>query len=1136
MPLQLWLGGSGSGKSHRLYETIIKEAGEHTDINYYVLVPEQFTLQTQRDIVMQHPDGGIINIDVLSFNRLAYRIFEEVGFKENSGIVIDDMGKNLILRHLAGEYEKELKVIGGNLKKLGYITEVKSVISEFMQYGVNDEKIARLRSMAELNNRHYLCDMLDDIKVLYDAFKDYIKDKYLATEELLSRASTAMSESNKLKNSVVVLDGFTGFTPVQYEFIESLMRLCKDIHVTVLSDRDRGMDIPYDENDLFFLSYKTVRELKHLAEQNHFRVNKDIIITDDIPIRYRLTDKTPNMLVHLEKNIFRQNDQLNNMCNDCEAADIRILSATNPLEEMSYVAVMIDDLVRNKGMRYKDIAIVSGELDTYMHSADRIFKRYNIPYFIDKKQPILLNPFIEYMRSVMRVLSENYSFDAMFSYLKSSLPGIDPDSVNRLENYCLAKGIKGKKKWNNKFIKHADDIDEEGLIELNRIREEVIAPFALFDGCSDVKSYCEALYHVITQHNIQQKLKNRSDEFEKSGNMLLSKEYIMLYPKIMDLLDKLVELLGDEKMAIDEFYELLNAGFDELRIGIIPCNTDYVQVGDLTRSRFRDIKALFFVGVNEGIVPASSASGGIISDIDREFFSEKGSGVELAPTSRMQAYTQRLYLYMVMTKPTEKLYISYSRVGEDGKAIAPSYLIKEIKSMYSDIMITDYSELSVKERVCNEGTGLNELAYNMQDFIKKMEKNPENTSNEGLELFEFFAQNEKYQKELKNLIESAFVSPKDQLTDSVTSKIAHVIYGETIYGSVTRLEKYAKCSYEHFLKYGLRLRQREEFKFDISDMGSVFHKVLERFATLLNESGKTWASISEEEACRLTIDAVQTVTNQESALYDSFRTSYMVKRIERIMLRSVSTLRNHVIKGDFIPSKFEYEFSESSDLSAINFRLNNGERLRLNGRIDRMDLLEDNDRILVKIIDYKSGNKDIDLAAVYRGEQLQLVVYMNAAVETLKKQYPDKEIVPAGILYYHLTDPIIDAQIGEEDDVIRERIRNQLCMTGLVNDDKEIIEHMDNDYTGKSSSIVPLKAASKASKDDFKVISDYVNKTITDMGNEMLSGKIKATPGNCKYCEFSSVCKMTDADGEIKTTIKPELALELMREEVNGIH
>lgn len=1131
MPLQLWLGGSGSGKSHRLYETIIKEARENMDVNYFVLVPEQFTLQTQRDIVMLHPDEGIINIDVLSFNRLSYRIFEEVGFGDNNGIVIDDMGKNLIIRHLAGEHKDDLKVIAGNLKRLGYITEVKSIISEFMQYGVDNEKIAKLREISESNNRHLLCDKLDDIKILYDAFREYIKEKYTTTEELLSRASHAVCESSMLKNSVIVLDGYTGFTPVQYSFIEALMKVCKDIHVTILADGPCGAGRPYDENDLFFLSDKTVRELKHITEQNKYAINEDIVISDDIPIRYRQGDSSPNMLIHLEKNIFRQKNKLNNICDDCESADVRILSALNPLEEMSYVAVLIDNLVRNEGYRYSDIAIVTGALDTYMHAADRVFPKYNIRYFIDRKQPILLNPFIEYMRSLMRVIIENYSFDAMFSYLKSSLTGIDMDSVIKLENYCLAVGIKGRKRWNERFIRHTSDIDEEELLHLNEIREKIVEPFSLFDDCKTTRDYCTALHGMLITHDIQRQLRDRSISFENENEDVLAKEYKTIYASVIGLFDKLVELLGDEEISVEEFYELLNAGFSELKIGIVPKTTDYVQIGDLTRSRFRDIKALFFVGVNEGIIPMSNSVGGLLSDIDREFFCEKGSDVDLAPTSRMQSYTQRLYLYMALTKPREKLYISYCGVGDDGNAVSPSYLIGEIKGMYKDIIMTDYSSLSMAQRVCTEENGLTELAGGLQDYAKKMAKSEDCVTDTEHELFEYFAQKEQYYKTIITLVNTAFDGNQYKLTNSVTSKIAHVIYGETIQGSITRLEMYAKCAYEHFLKYGLKLKEREEFSFTQKEMGTVLHNVLEIFSKSLIESGQTWATISDDDAIRLTLDAVQTVTNNQSAIYDTYRTTYMVKRIERIMIKSVLTLKEHVIKGDFVPSRFELEFVKARE-----------DLIKLSGRIDRMDVYKDDNRIYVKVIDFKSGDKDIDLAAIYRGEQLQLVVYMNAAVDSLSEQNPDCTVIPAGILYYHLDDPLVDSEIGEDDETIKGKINLALAMKGLINSDEDIFRHMDNDITGKSN-VIPVSInkngslganSSVVSGNDFKIISDYVNSVILDMGQEILDGNIEAKPGNCKYCEYASICKLSGTEGVKPEKLTDDEAITRMREKLEN--
>ena len=1125
MALKLWLGNAGSGKSHQLFEEVIREAQQHKDLNYLVIVPEQFTLQTQRDLVMMHPDGGILNIDVLSFKRLSYRVFEEVGFAKSPGLLIDDMGKNLILRHLATEQEKNLKVIGRNLKKLGYITEVKSIISEFMQYGVNEDAIMEMIEVSRKNNRRLLADKLEDILTIYKAFRTYIEEKYTTSEELLIRVSTVLADSEKLSRSVVVLDGFTGFTPVQYDLISALLQKCVDVHVTVLIDTGADMNAPYDEQELFFLSQKTIRELKHIAEECKVPVEPDHIIRDEIPYRFRFA--SPEMLIHLEKHLFREKS----MPFDKIACDIEILTAPNPLDEMSFVAGRIEELVRTGKYRYKDIAIVTGDPDTYMHAADRVLTRYLIPFFVDRKQPVLQNPFVEYLRAIMRILTENYSHEGMFAYLKSSLPDIPEADVDLLENYCIACGIRGRKRWHTRFTRCPSFLSEEELQHLEEVRAKVIAPFSAFDKVKTVRDYAGALYKMLKNCNAQQKMADREAEFQKAGQDAKAKEYAQIYAFVITLLDKLVELLGDEEMGADEFHELLDAGFGELRVGIIPAKTDYVQIGDLTRSRFRKIKALFFVGVNEGVIPKNASSGGILSDMDREFFQNCGLHVELAPSVRMQAYTQRLYLYMAMTKPMEHLYLSYAGVSAGGTSMQPSYLIGEIENMFPKIQKESYAQLGTLEKVYTDETAFTELAAHMQGLIHGK------SAPEDVELLKYFIQNEQFKNRLQSMIKSAFQSGTGRLTDSVGAEIAHVIYGKEIRGSVTRLEMYAKCAYEHFLRYGLDLKEREEFSFEARDMGSVFHNALEVFAGLLQDANVSWTDLSDADADRLCEQAVQQTVVSYDAVYATFRSTYMVERINRILKKTVKVLRAQIKAGDFVPKYFELGFSEADNLSALQFELSEQEKMRFRGRIDRVDLYEDEDHVYVKIIDYKSGRQQFDLAAIYRGEQLQLVVYMNAALELEARHHPQKEVVPAGILYYHLDDPLVDAAPAESEESIKDKIFKELKMQGLVNADREIFSKMDRDFSG-TSAIIPVSLnkdgqtgaySSIATNEEFHVISDYVNRLVLDMGREMLDGKITPSPGHCDYCVYAGVCGMSHLRPERAQSGTKEEILEKMR-------
>ncbi|MFT3982319.1 MAG: PD-(D/E)XK nuclease family protein [Lachnospiraceae bacterium] len=1145
MALQLWMGNSGSGKSYQLYQHVIKEAGKHPELTYLVVVPEQFTLQTQHDLVMLHPRHGILNIDVLSFARLAYRVFEEVGFANASGILIDDMGKSLILRHLAGQYEDRLPILGNNLKKLGYINEIKSVISEFMQYGIGDREITLLEEKTSASGKTMLNRKLKDIRMLYDAFRSYTDEKYTTSEELLERVSSVLPDSAKIKKSVLVFDGFTGFTPVQYKLLAALLQNSVDVYVTVLLDT-AGKGNPYEiegEQELFYLSKKTVRELTRIVGTLKIEKKPDYVIDDPVPARYRFANKTGSvntgMLVHLERSLFRP-DALP-FDSDKVTDEIIIFTGATPEEEMKRTAIKIQELIRRKDYRYQDIAVVTGDIDTYLHCAERIFKQYEIPYFVDKTQPILLNPFIEYLRAVVSVLADDYSYEGMFRYLKSSLTDFDREEIDRLENYVLACGIKGRRQWKQRFVRRTAAMETEELRALEEFRNKITSDFEIFDTADKtVRSLADAFYRFIFRGRMQDKLTAYETRLKDSGELARAKEFAQVYKQVMDLLDKLVELLGGEEMTIREFGGLLDAGFDEIRIGVIPGGTDYVQLGDITRTRLRKIKALFFVGVNDGIIPMSSGAGGIISDMDREFLMDLAEGITLAPSARMQAYTQRLYLYMVMTKPEEKLFLSYAKLSEDGKSIRPSYLIQTVCTMFPALSILQ-TEGGLLSRIWNENAGFMELTEGLQPYIIRGKSAQDKAYGE---LFEWYAGDPDYKKQLQKLIDSAFSMGVYRRRDAIGRAAAGVLYGKELTGSVTRLESYARCAYQHFLTYGLSLKERELFSFEAKDMGMVFHDALQTYAGLLKESGDTWFSVSAEKSAQLIDEAVSRciAAGDYAAVYSSFRTTYMVERMKRITARTVGVLTSQIKKGSFLPESFELAFSSENDYRSLNMKLSENEILHLRGRIDRMDLYEDDTRVYVKIIDYKSGSQSFDLSAVYSGLQLQLVVYLNAAMEMQERRQEkegQKTVIPAGILYYHIDDPIIESGRDNTPEEINRQIASKLAMKGLVNSGGEIIRLMDREFE-KTSDVIPVSLlksgelsarSSVASTEEFQTISDYVTWKMGEMGTEIINGNIQAKPQNdaCVYCQYRTVCHYA---AEIEDREETEQIGQLTKEEL----
>lgn len=1125
MSLRFCFGPSGSGKSHRIYEEIMQRAAEEPGRNFLIIVPDQFTMQTQKDLVMRSDRDGILNIDVLSFDRLSHRILEEVGTKEMP--VLDDTGKSLVLQKVAADLKEQLPAMGSLLHKQGYIHEVKSAISEFMQYGISTQDMDKLITSAQ--KRGALAMKLKDLKTLYRGFQDYIRDHFITTEETLDVLRRSLSKSKILKGSVVVFDGFTGFTPIQNRLIQELMRVCAETIVTVtigVGEDPYKMD---GEQKLFHLSKKTVADLEKLAAEAEVERGEDLFVKGG-PNRFA---KAP-ALHYLEQNLFRY--QYEPYAG--EQQEIHMFEALSPREEVHQTALYIRHLIREQGMTYRDIAVVIGDLEGYASYVETEFGQLEIPCFLDRTRGIVLNPMIEYIKSALQLYIKDFSYDTVFHFLRSGMADISREEIDELENYVIRTGARGYRTYSRLFTRRTEELqgnaegseqaEEKTMERLNRIRQQFMDAVEILHMGSQEKAgdYVSHLYDFLEQNQVQQKLLNYQQQFEKEGDLSRAREYAQIYRLVMDLLDQVYELLGEEEISRQEFADILEAGFGEITVGTIPQNVDRIVVGDMERTRLKQVKVLFFLGVNDGSIPKNASKGGIISDMDREFLIE--SGTEMAPSPRQQMYIQRLYLYLNMTKPSEQLYLSYAKVNSEGKGIRPSYLIDTVRKLFPAMSVEYPQNRSRLEQIEGRQEGARYLAEELREYVEGTLPEEERQ--------DFYLMYRAYEADAAGrdlLTRAAFRRYRES---GLSRIVARALYGQQLENSVSRLETYAACACRHFLQYGLSLQEREEFGFEASDMGTVYHAVLENFAGKLAESNLTWWDFTEDFAAKAVKESVEAyaATYGETVLYSSARNEYAITRMSRILTRTVLTLQKHLKQGSFQPDDYELSFRFAEDLDSIHVDLSEDEKMHLQGRIDRIDVSEDAEHVYVKVIDYKSGNRKFDLAALYYGLQLQLVVYMNAAMEMESRKHPDKEIVPAALLYYHIDDPTIETPVELTDEQINEQILAKLRMNGVVNSDPEVVERLDR-YMQDKSVVIPVEKkkdgsfsarSSVLSREEMQLISSYVDAKIRSIGREILDGKIAANPyekGNeeaCTYCAYKKVCGF---DGSIPGYEKRQL-------------
>lgn len=1128
MALQLILGGSGYGKSQFMYEQVIRASIENPDLNYIIIVPEQYTMQVQKKIVSMHPKGGMLNVDVVSFGRLAYRVFDALNMPKM--LILEDIGKSMVLRKVMSAMASELTVLKGNVRKQGFVGEMKSAVSELLQYHVTPGQLLELSE--ELSSQPMLSGKLHDIGCIFEAFQKEIEDRYMTAEELLDRFTAVVPDSEFLKNSYIYLDEFTGFTPSQYKLLGALLKQVRDVQISITVDvRDNFYETgaPFK---LFYLTRETIHRLERLCMTEHIERSEDIVLKDGVRF------KNSRALAFMERHIYRNQK---GSVYDAPTDDIHLLPAMNPAAELRAMTHRMKKLLRD-GVRFREMAVITGDLSVYGHMIEREMAQAEIPYFIDSRKSVLENCLVEFVRALLEVVSDDFKYESVFRYLKTAMTDILDLDIDRLENYILATGIRGAKQWMKPFERRYKGMSEGEIELINETRHQVMewllpVKSAIDSSDGTAGSYAGILMDFLKTHDFEKRIDAMCERFEADGALALAKEYSQIYGAVTDILEKLMSVFGSEPMSLKEFSDILDAGFGEAKVGIIPPGLDQVIVGDLRRTRLDGIRVMFFVGVNDGIVPSALKEGGLINDMDKELLAQKS--VELSPTAKQDACTDRFYIYTVLTKASQALYVSFSNVDAHGKPMRPSSLISKLTAMFPSLGLSpddagkeDSLELyDRREMIMALTDGFGSCRQGHADRL-------------WLQLYLWLRSRDA--RYVQRLCGAAFLSHED---DRLSDRAVRALYGHTLENSVTTLEKYASCAYAHFLMYGLKLKERAEYRIEAPDLGILFHSALELFSKRLAGSEYTWHTAPDDFRERLAGECVEAVAanSRNAILLDNYRNKFLIYRLVRMVRRTVWALQKQLQKGSFEPKDYELRFDRDGS-GTVDIALSDDEVLHLKGTIDRLDTCEDDENIYVKVVDYKSGSKKFDLVALYYGLQLQLVVYMDAAMD-MKRQESKKQIIPAGILYYHIDDPLVSAVSTQEAEDVTEALLKALKMNGLVNENMSIIRMMDGSFD-KESDVIPValnkdgtlsKKSATASTEKFGRLFDFTAQTVRRIGRDILDGRIDVRPykrgskGNaCTYCAYKPVCGFDETVDGYSFRQLAELSAQAVWHEICG--
>lgn len=1111
MAIQFILGASGTGKTTYIYKQMIAVTREEGHAPVIFMLPEQSNMAAEKDMVTIHPKGGTMDISILSFTRLAFKVFDELSVHTND--ILDDYGKSMLIMKLLKEHEKELSYYSTMLGKQGFVDEVKSILSEFYQYQITEEVL--LQVLGSLNPEKSLYHKLSDLKLLLHAFNEAMQGSYMVTEQILTLLKEVAHDSRLLAGAEIYFDGYTGFTPVQYGVIEELMKLGCNLYFSFTMDEDLFGENGYSEHGLFALGKQSVDRLCKLALDNN------IAVLPHVGLRENFRMKGNGGLLHLERQLFRF--PVNALDRSCE--ELQILAAKNAEEEAVFIARRIQDYVMKEGYRYSDFAVITGDLQKESEIWKQAMEMQKVPYFLDYSEPMSHNPIVEVIGLLLEIFRSDFSYESVFALLKTGFFDMEKEQIYELENFVIKYGIKGRKWWGTPLKGGV-----KGFHGINAARGKVMdilepVASALCEKRAFAKEYIRGVYDFMSTNEVPKKLYAKSLALEEEGKLREAKAYAQVYDKFISVLDKTMDILGEDEIERDALIEMLLAGIHDMHLGIIPSTLDQVTIGDMERTRLHHIKILFVAGMNEGVLPRSRTNTGILVDKDRQQL--RDMQISLAPDSREEMFLQQFYLYLQVTQPSEKLVILFQEEDEAFGAMRPSYFVDRIKSVFPHNSVEKISRLQTKMLPVTGAALVSDFTTSLSD-----------TSMEDTGILQVMR--EKYPKEFNRILQGYFYENHESVLEQ---KIARMLYGEHMVHSVSRLETYSACAYQFFLKYGLKLQKREEYSIETDNIGTILHAVMEKFFTWIKDASIDLEKLTKEDRDVKVEEFTREAAKEENeTIFDSsFRMRHQLEVFIRIAKRSVENLCRHLEVGSMKPSLFEEKFSPDKKLSYIDMVLSEGVRMEMSGIVDRVDLKETENAVYVKVIDYKSGAKDIDYVKMYEGRQLQLTVYMNVMLELLQRQYPDKKIIPTGMYYYHIYDPIIEE--SDEEQLEKKRMESSR-LTGLVNEDETSRELMDG-LTGlvtpvryKKDGNLDSRNTSLVTEEELQAISKFVREKMIDIGNDMAAGKILMNPEKgelsspCNLCDYRSICRFEPGLGGNAYRIAPQMSKAEAKEKI----
>ena len=1111
--LKILMGRAKTGKSDLILQEI-KQLGDSG--KQILLVPEHASYQAERDLCRVCGDTVSRHAEVLSFQRLCNRVLTRMGGLAKQ--TLDAGGRLLMLQTTLMEVAPVLKVYRHPSQRATFLQNMLELFDEFRAYGVTPQHL--MEEVEHLGGE--TGNKLHDLSMLYAGYEEKIFHRSCDARDCVSKLCDLLEPSGYVRGTDIFVDGFAYFTAKELRVLRIMLQEAHSVTVVLLGNGRA-------DEEIFETAVRVKEQLLRLADE--LKCGSEVRI---LPAR----QEDFSELDHLERYFFGDTKIY-----EGTGGAIRIREADTLYSEVEQTAAAIRTLVASGTCRYRDITVAARNMAAYEGYIESVFRRYEVPVYMSRRADLLEKPLLNFVNSVLASVSGGYEYEDMFRWLKTGLAGLSAEECDLLENYVLKWDIHGRMWMNDTdWTENPDGYGlpltqerEKQLQKVNELRSRVREPlFRLEDGLKrprTISGKVTSLYRFLEELGLQQALEQQISSLRASGWVQEAEETEQLWDLLGSVLDQMERLIGEREMELDLFIQLFRQMVSQYSIGTIPVTLDQVSVSEITRNVRHTCDYFFLLGANDHVLPDPGESGGILNDDDRDALAERG--IRLSPSGMERMKLELQNLYAALAQGTKGLTISYPVADISGTELRPAFLIERIRLLFPDLRIE-------KEE--------NRKAYRLTAAIPALETAGQQQRGALWKWFEAHedATGARPYSEKLDAMERAGSIRRGKLSRTAV----RALYGDRISMSASRLERLRSCHFAYFMEYGLKAKPRTAATFDAPQIGTFLHYLLEHVTREVLSLGG-FAEVYQEELHALVRKYMDRFVEEELQNFqeknDRFR--YLFNRLRRTAYAVVDQVAAEMRNSDFIPLEFELSFGDHGTLPAVVISEPDAE-LRINGKVDRIDGWVKDEKLYLRVVDYKSGKKAFDLSAVKLGLDIQMLLYLF----TLQKhgaEYFGKEIEPAGVLYLPARDEILSAERNVLPEKLESERKKTLKRSGLLLSDPEVLQAMEHDAL-KTPQYLPVRvnrngdlSGSIASAAQLGKLGQYIEKLLHQISDEVRQGNIDADPcchseedSVCRFCDWANACHFQDGrDGDSLHYILPvkqEEFWELMERETEG--